>query len=547
MYFEIFDSEKLISRGDAIIGGLNFSNELMYVPSTTVRLPITYREFLDGHNEMKLFVNDKVFWGIIKKVVEDKQNETVMVYLDHVVSEWEYRQISVNNAIKDKNFNIVFKGNIIGETSDGITVSANDFDIFDTEMDVFTDRQYIERAAAKAWDADGDPVTITQVEKHEREVIEEGTDEEEPKLADEFKVTFHARGASVTVTASIRKYPERDEEDEDWEEPEPIEPEDNDEPSVIDQIADIYADMNFAYPGWHLNYEQGAGDKIIDYVYSRQNKLEALSKTVELTDDLWWRVRFINERTIDISPFGTHRDLILSKKPTGVNNVRLITEPSITHDYDGVVNLATVYSDKSDSGMSSLTLREVYNDPSLQVEGFPVVILRANVNNARDYRMYATQFPKLAPNNELEYAVVDEESVALEGGIVIEGTFAFNDLSPFTPEVDEETQEISDADRIKAATTAYEAVIKRLKLSRRVYSITFTCEELPASVAPGDMVRLLYDNSLYILEDCSAYQKMLLQYDDWFYITKIDYQIDETGGEVDRITLEKELRLDREE
>ena len=32
--------------------------------------------------------------------------------------------------------------------------------------------------------------------------------------------------------------------------------------------------------------------KRIDYVYSRQNKLEALTKTCELTDDIWWRVGF---------------------------------------------------------------------------------------------------------------------------------------------------------------------------------------------------------------------------------------------------------------
>ena len=195
-----------------------------------------------------------------------------------------------------------------------------------------------------------------------------------------------------------------------------------------------------------------------------------------------------------------------------------------------------------------MTLREIYNDPSLQEEGFPVIILRANVNNERDYRMYSTQYPKLAPNNELEFAIVDEESVALESGTIIEGTYAFNDLSPFQIETDEEGRgiEVSDEDRIQAALTAYHAAIRRLKLSRRKYKITVEVEEIPTDLAPGDKVRLIYDNNLYILDECSAYQKKILSMDDWFYITGIDYNFNENGVETDVLTLEKYLRIDRE-
>lgn len=72
--------------------------------------------------------------------------------------------------------------------------------------------------------------------------------------------------------------------------------------------------------------------------------------------------------------------------------------------------------------MSSLSLREVYNDTSLQDPNFPVVIIRNNINNERDYNYI--DYPKLAPNNQLEYAVIDTESVAMESGLFIEGTFA---------------------------------------------------------------------------------------------------------------------------
>lgn len=602
MYYEIYRDRNLIYRGKEIIGGLRFSNELMYIPSTTITLPIMLREFCDGHNEVKIFVNDKCFWGIIQRTVENKEDETITVYLDHIIYEWKYRQISVNNAIKDKNFNIVFKG-AKTKSAGGMSVSASDFTIFLEEIGAFTTAQYVLRAGASAWTADGNPLPVTV----EASAIE--------SKEGEYDVTFFGGEASVTVKATVEENPEEVERDDytltasnfslmseevgklsadDYiaranasiDPPLPLEVDysnvksvdgdysvefsakyideedeeqeisirvtcvvagdNNGDPSVADNIADIYTDMNFAYPGWRINYEHGAEDYTIDYVYSRQDKLEALTKTVELTDDLWWRVRFVNERVVDVSPFGDHKDYIISKKPSGPKNIRMISEMKIRNDYEHVVNVATVYSDKSDSGMSSLTLREIYERPEMQEEGFPVVILRANVNNERDYRMYATQYPKLAPNNELEYAVIDEESVALEGGTVIEGTRAFNDISPFTPEIDDETQEITDEDRILAADTVYHATIKWLKLLRRSYELSLTTEEFPADIAPGDAVRLMYDNRMLILEDCSVYQKMVLQYNDWWIVEKISYRIDDTGAETNDITLCKEIRIDRD-
>ena len=623
MYFEIYHQRKLIKRGRDALNVPTWSNELMYIPTTEIQLPIYYREFLNGHDEMKIFINGKCFWGIIEELTEDKNDETISVGLEHVIREWEYRQISVNNAIKDQNINVVFKGSIVEKNDSGVSVTGNDFTIYTPEVGNMTLEQYIERCGASAWEENGDPVEITSVDDSAVKII-----------PDDYEVTFFtANGDKVTVTMTVRTLPrattreydgvtvcatkfelaygehltqqqyiERayaiawDTEgnvipiamvnaeevldtpgsytvryivDADYEDyprqyasisvvrlPEGEEPDDPFpyikpwimDPSIVDELADIYSDMNFAYSGWIINYEHGADDHIIDYVYSRQNKLDALSKTVELTEDLFWRVRFVNERAIDVSPFGDQKQWIISTKPSGINNIRLISEPVITHDFSNVINVATVYAEKNDTGVSSMTLREIYNDPSLQEEGFPVIILRANVNNERDYRMYSTQYPKLAPNNELEFAIVDEESVALESGTIIEGTFAFNDLSPFQIETDDEGRgiEVSDEDRIEAAKTAYHAAIRRLKLSRRTYKIKIEVEEVPAALAPGDKVRLIYDNSLYILDECSAYQKKILSMDDWFYITGLDYNFNDDGVETDVLTLEKYLRIDRE-
>lgn len=434
MYFEIYKYDKLIKRGDEILGGLSWDNELMYTPSLNISLPITYHEYLSGREEMKVFVNDKCFWGVVVGLTENKDDETIDVDLEHVLTEWSYRQISVNNAIKNKAVNVVYK--------------------------------------------------------------------EEDKTKSN--------------------------------------------PTVQDQLDDIYDDTNFAYPGWRLNMSTKAKNTTIDYVYSRQTKLEALDKTMENTADLFYRVRFVNEKVLDISEMGQKKQYIISKKPSGVNNISIITEPTVEYEFGDVVNLASVYSEKSDSGMSSMTLREVYEDTSSQISGFPCVILRENVNNERNYQKYITQFPILAPNNALEYAIIDETSVALEGGTVIEGTYAFTDLSPFEIKDSQgKTKEVTNADRKRAAKTAYDAAVRKLKQARRRVKITVTTEKLPTDIAPGDRVRFIYDNSIYMLEACSNYMKKILSYDDWFYVSHISYDI-EGDTETDEITLEKYLHVDRE-
>ena len=220
----------------------------------------------------------------------------------------------------------------------------------------------------------------------------------------------------------------------------------------------------------------------------------------------------------------------------------MIQEPTVEADLENVINVATVYSDKSDGGMSSLTLREVYMDKSLQKDKFPVVILHSNVNNERDYRMYTDQYPKLAPNNEIEFAILDEESIALESGTLIEGSYSFNDLSPF--ELDSKT--ITDAKRIKAAKTVYDATVKKLIQSRRSYDLKLTTEHLPTDLLAGDKVKFIYNNEIWFLDACSNYWKKIISYDDWFYITHITYNIDEYGNEWCELTLTKWLKIERE-
>lgn len=544
MYFSILKGGKLVKRGKDIIGNLEWSNELMYTPSVKFSLPIEYMDYMSGREDFLIYVNDKCFHGIVMSLVEDKASETVEVGLEHVIYEWTYRQISVNHAIKDGNVNIVYKGSSVG-TANGESISANPFEMYESEVEDFTDEQFLKRAGVVAWN------NTEQIPARFKSMIVDTEEEEEHY--DIYWVTFDtAGGAHVTVRATVKK----DEDPTFVYAPGTIKGYDlniisdevGDKEAVVDTLMDIFSDGNFAYEGWLLNMSQKAQDTGIDYVYSRQDKLSALTKTMENTPDIFWRVRFIPDRILDIGEFGEQKPYIISKKPSGPNNIKIIEEPQVDLNFENVVNLATVYSEKSDSGMSSMTLREVYSDTSLQEPGFPCIILRANVNNERDYRAYSTQYPSLAPNNELEYAVIDEESVALEGGHLIEGTYAFNDLSPFSEEVDEygQTKEVTDEDRIKAAKTAYDKVVRKLIEARRHLKIHVTTEEIPSDLNVGDKVRFIYDNSIYKLESCTSYMKKILSLDDWFYITAINYSIAENGIETDELTLEKYLYADRE-
>lgn len=700
MFFEVYKQGNLIVRGKQILNTISLENELMLAPSTPLILPIDWLKIINGREEIKIYLDEcRVFWGIVWDIEIDKENETIELDVRHVVTEWQYRQISVNHAISNKKLNIVYKGDkvtVSDENDESIT--ANGFSVSVAVGSSMTNEQLIERARASAWKtSNGDKVDITSVKIQQCNTSSDTlpTDMQgwgnamqtqyewsknqkywwvnPPTIANSkikgtcvafpsvslvraglfkdgqwiylnqdterltgnakdyvldhpelFQVSYpnktiaqlgdkiqvgdivaylggsghimvymgknsngepifntmgHTRGLGITYPYYAKKKINMLVRLVGSGEPSQTtctdatitaegtynitfatakgtsvqvevnvtaqeEPSYNvvDDPAVVDKLQDIYDDKNFAYPGWNIDFQDGSETQMIDYVYSRQNKLDALTQTMELTDKLWWRVGLWNEKRIEIGEFGEEKPYILSTKPSGKSNIRIIQEPTIDYDFENTINVATVYSDKSDGGMSSLTLREVYQDPSLQKDGFPVVILHANVNNERDYKQYITQYPKLAPNNEIEYAVLDEESIALESGTVIEGTYAFNDLSPF--QLDSET--VTDEKRIKAAETVYNAVIKKLIQARRSYNVKVVTEPIPCDLEVGDKIRFLYDNKIWDMKECSSYWKKILAYDDWFYVTAISYNYDEYGNLTNELTLTKWLKIERE-
>lgn len=194
MYFEIYRSGNLIKRGDEILNDtLEWDNELMYTPSMQIELPVYYHDYITGRDEMKIFINEKCFWGIVQGLTEDKAEEVLRVDLEHILKEWTYRQIAVNNAIKDSKVNIVYKGSKT-VSNGGANISASDFNMLVNEVDSFTSEQYIKRSGASAWSDNGEKLTVSSVDSSAVQA-----------KPGSYLVGFTSGDANVAVTATVKQ------------------------------------------------------------------------------------------------------------------------------------------------------------------------------------------------------------------------------------------------------------------------------------------------------------------------------------------------------
>lgn len=111
---------------------------------------------------------------------------------------------------------------------------------------------------------------------------------------------------------------------------------------------------------------------------------------------------------------------------------------------------------------------------------------------------------------------------------------------------DQTTKTITDEDRIEAAKTVYDAVVKKLRNSRRTYKIIVKTSKLPANLEVGMKIRLQYDNKLYNLDNCGNYMRKILTLNNDFYITGLKRIIGQYGDETGELELEKFLKIERE-
>ena len=59
--------------------------------------------------------------------------------------------------------------------------------------------------------------------------------------------------------------------------------------------------------------EEGTDDIVITYLFSNQDKLQALTDVCKQTEDVFWRVSLTEERTIEIGRFGQYKELMVNE------------------------------------------------------------------------------------------------------------------------------------------------------------------------------------------------------------------------------------------
>lgn len=279
-----------------------------------------------------------------------------------------------------------------------------------------------------------------------------------------------------------------------------------------------------------------AEKNLIEYEFSNETFLEFLTKVCEKTTSLYWRVSRIDPYLIEFGIFGEKRDILINE----YNN--LVSLDDVEENYEDTVNIAVAMSDKSDSGASSLTLRDIFYNPKLMLKGFPVIKTGNKVNSQRSYDY--PQLPVFAP--EIigdEFAVMDEEGIALEAGELYWGTVTDND----TQSIAENNREITDSDRLKATEQLYRTAIRRLVNSRRKVLYSITVEPLkPKSLSVGDRVMFTLNAGVWELTACTKYYEKILKLSDWFFVTHITDEYSEGDAHIQRLKLSKFLYSDRD-
>lgn len=279
-----------------------------------------------------------------------------------------------------------------------------------------------------------------------------------------------------------------------------------------------------------------AEKNLIEYEFSNETFLEFLTKVCEKTTALYWRVNRQDPYLIEFGIFGNKKDILINEYNY------LISLDDIEENYEDVVNIAVAMSDKSDSGASSLTLRDIFHNPKFMLKGYPVIKTGNKVNSQRYYDY--PQLPVFAP--EIigdEFAVMDEEGIALEAGELYWGTVTDND----TQSIADDNREITDGDRLRATEQLYRTAIRRLINSRRKIVYGITTEPLkPRILSVGDRVLFTLNEGVWELTACSKYYEKILKTSDWFYVTSITDDYSVGNAHTQKLKLSKFLYSDRD-
>ncbi len=279
---------------------------------------------------------------------------------------------------------------------------------------------------------------------------------------------------------------------------------------------------------WTFKFVDEAKDVRFSYLFSNQDKLTALTDACKQTENVFWRISLTEERTIEIGFFGQYVNEFL------VNDFNMLGNSfQVEEDFRDLCNYGIYLTDKSDSGTSALTLRDVYNKEELINPDFPIIETGQEINTERRYD-YIDLIP-FGANNHGDYAVLDKEGVALEAGNIYEEAFTSNDVQTIA----NQNEELSDEDRLIASRQLYAQAIRKLIHRRRKIAYTFQVNDLPRGINVGDKLRLQFIDEILKVTNCTNYYKKLLQIDDYFYISNIKMTVGLAGHVVFTVTVEK--------
>lgn len=155
-------------------------------------------------------------------------------------------------------------------------------------------------------------------------------------------------------------------------------------------LKNLYNHMDFAMDGWMYEFSDKAANSRIEYTFSAENKLAAISECVEQTEDIHWRVKLTEEKVVQFGEFGMIKPVVLSQArsfPDECTNTQdesyypvMLTEPVLKMDFTEHVNRIVVLCGDIDKDVEHLTLKHVYEHPEWWTDGFPIGMYEKNIN-----------------------------------------------------------------------------------------------------------------------------------------------------------------------
>lgn len=352
--------------------------------------------------------------------------------------------------------------------------------------------------------------------------------------------------------------------------------------AYIDADDGTVVNFDFLDDNLKSSYE-GANATNVSLTFAATNKLEALSEVLKYTEDVHFRVSLTRKNTIEIGRFGNSSGITISPEAVPEDGcesedvdkinekyLTMLTEPTFNVDYSNHFNRAVVFCGDVGYGILHLTLKQIYENPSLQDPNFPVGKYDRQINQQpeTEYDETKENHPKInnekvykdnegisfAENDNREYYVTDEVQKNRDGGVIRCAVYNFSDMYPIPDMTGEDSEGetieyvITDKDRIEMSKQAYWRACRALKSQRPEYAYSFNCTSIPVWVGDGDKLHFIYTKKENVPidgtnDDCGdTERKVVDEVNEELYMNKRIITFDSVMNEKTTVTLDLELR-----